>query len=60
MVTIVSGSSGDREDDSKCPGSLSLPAVECSQNYGCESLFYTHKLYACAPARASACPLAHA
>ena len=36
MVTIVSGSSGDREDDSKCPSSLTLPAVECSQNYGCE------------------------
>ncbi len=43
MVTIVSGSSGDREDDSKCPGSLSLPAVECSQNYGCELSLTTRR-----------------
>ena len=34
MVTIVSGSSGDREDDSKCPKSLSSPQVECTENYG--------------------------
>ena len=34
MVTIVSGSSGDREDDSKCPSKLSSPAVECTENYG--------------------------
>jgi hypothetical protein len=34
MVTIVTGASGDREDDSKCPKDLASPAIACSQNYG--------------------------
>jgi hypothetical protein len=34
MTTIVTGASGDREDDSKCPKSLTSPEVTCTQDYG--------------------------
>jgi hypothetical protein len=34
LVTIVSGASGDREDDSKCPKSLASPELQCTENYG--------------------------
>jgi hypothetical protein len=34
MVSIVSGSSGDHEDDHKCPTTLASPQLTCSQNYG--------------------------
>jgi hypothetical protein len=34
MVSIVSGSSRDHEDDHKCPPTLASPSLQCSQNYG--------------------------
>jgi hypothetical protein len=33
MVVIVTGASGDREDDSKC-GTDGSPSLTCTQNYG--------------------------
>ena len=34
-VTIVTGASGDREDDDKCSGVDLVISAACSQNYGC-------------------------
>ena len=34
MVTIVTGASGDREDDDKCAGVDLVLSAACSQNYG--------------------------
>lgn len=35
QVTIVTGASGDHEDDSKCDAAATAPpSIECTQNYG--------------------------
>ena len=34
QITIVTGASGDREDDDKCSGVDLIISAACSQNYG--------------------------
>ena len=34
QITIVTGASGDREDDDKCSGIDLILSATCSQNYG--------------------------